>query len=510
MSARRSRLGLYTLVGVIFLLGLGHTIYRHLYFDVPLLPDQPNVLWNIEARVEFVAAGKEVEVTLARPPPQPGFTRLSETGASVGYGLSLEQKGPYPVAVWTKRRAQGPQQLYFRIQVMRSHLPWTERYIAPPPPSRPEPMEEPFATAAEALLDEAYARSADPSSMARQLIDALGSRNPDQNARLLLDGFPQVNMAERIARLLQLRDVPAASIQVLLLDDGRRRQTLRPFLSVWSDDEQTIFPLGLSADEAGLPYLIWQATGGSILDLTGGRRSRVTFSMARAENRSFGTLARSSAARQGWWDFSIYSLPIAEQTLFKTILLLPIGALIVCVLRILVGIRTSGTFMPVLIALALIQTQLLTGLVGFLLVVSAGLLIRGLMSRLHLLLVARISVVIIVVIGIIAFFTVVSFQMGLFEGLKITLFPMIILAWTVERMSVLWEEEGAREVMIQGGGSLATAVLAYLAMTNAWVQHWTFNYMGVQLIVLALVMLIGNYNGYRLTELRRFHAMFEK
>ena len=47
-------------------------------------------------------------------------------------------------------------------------------------------------------------------------------------------------------------------------------------------------------------------------------------------------------------------------------------------------------------------------------------------------------------------------------------------------------------------------------MTNPWVQHWTFNYMGLQLVVLALVMWIGNYNGYRLTELIRFRAMFEK
>lgn len=510
MNAHRSRLGLYTLIGSIFLLGLIHSIYRHLYFDVPLIPDQPNVIWNIEARVEFVASGEEVEVVLARPPPQPGFTRLSESGASVGYGLSLLEQGPYPVAVWTRRSVQGPQQLYFRMQIMRSHLPWSGPYVAPPPPSRPEPMEQPFATAAEALLDEAYARSAGPASMARQLIEAFSKKNPDQNAQLLLAGFPDISMAERVTRLLQLRGVPAASVHALLLEDGRRRQTLRPFLSVWSEDEQTIFPLELTAEEKALPYLLWQAAAGSVFEVTGGSRSRVTFSMVRAENRSFGTLPLSSAARQGWWDFSIYSLPIEEQALFKTILLLPIGALVVCILRILVGIRTSGTFMPVLIALALIQTELLTGLVGFLLVVSAGLLIRGLMSRLHLLLVARISVVIIVVIGIIAFLTVLSYQVGLLEGLKITLFPMIILSWTVERMSVLWEEEGPREVMIQGGGSLVTAVLAYLAMTNPWIQHWTFNFMGLQLIVLALVMLIGNYNGYRLTELVRFQAMFDK
>lgn len=139
--------------------------------------------------------------------------------------------------------------------------------------------------------------------------------------------------------------------------------------------------------------------------------------------------------------------------MFKTIMLIPIGALIVVFLRVIVGLKTSGTFMPVLIAVAFVQTQLLTGIVGFLLIVGTGLVIRGYLSKLNLLLVARISAVIITVILIISIFTIVSFNIGLNEGLTITFFPMIILSWTIERMSILWEEEGGKEVFIQGGGS---------------------------------------------------------
>jgi hypothetical protein len=193
-----------------------------------------------------------------------------------------------------------------------------------------------------------------------------------------------------------------------------------------------------------------------------------------------------------------------------TILLIPIGALIVVILRILVGIKTSGTFMPVLIALAFIQTSLLTGLIGFLLVVAVGLVIRSYLSHLNLLLVARVSAVIITVIGIISVFSVMSWRFGLNAGLTITFFPMIILSWTIERMSILWEEEGPKEVLIQGGGSLLTAIIAYLAMTNPWVRHITFNFLGVQLILMALILMIGNYSGYRLLELRRFKPLAER
>jgi hypothetical protein len=154
--------------------------------------------------------------------------------------------------------------------------------------------------------------------------------------------------------------------------------------------------------------------------------------------------------------------------------------------------------------MAFIQTSLITGLVGFLLIVGTGLMIRSYLSYLNLLLVARISAVIIMVIGIIAMFSVIAYRFGLTEGMKVTFFPMIILAWTIERMSILWEEEGPHEVLIQGGGSLLVAVLAYLAMNNDLIRHLTFNYLGIQLVLMA-----GNYTGYRLLELKRFKPMTE-
>jgi hypothetical protein len=208
-------------------------------------------------------------------------------------------------------------------------------------------------------------------------------------------------------------------------------------------------------------------------------------------------------------NLSIHSLPLEEQAMFKTIMLIPIGALIVVFLRVIIGLKTSGTFMPVLIAVAFVQTQLVTGIVGFLLIVGTGLVIRSYLSKLNLLLVARISAVIITVIMIISVFTVVAFKVGLTEGLSITFFPMIILSWTIERMSILWEEEGAKEVMLQGGGSLFTAILVYLGMTNPFIQHLTFNFIGLQLVILATILLLGNYTGYRLTELRRFKPLTE-
>jgi len=203
-------------------------------------------------------------------------------------------------------------------------------------------------------------------------------------------------------------------------------------------------------------------------------------------------------------------LPISEQAIFRTLMLLPVGALVVVLLRVLVGLKTSGTFMPVLIALAFLEMSLLPGVITFLLIIAAGLMLRQLLAYLNLLLVARVAAVIVCVIGLIALMSVVSFHTGISEGMQVTLFPMIILAWTIERMSILWEEEGAKEVVVQGMGSLLTAVAAFLVMDMSWMRYWLFNFPGTQLVVMAFILIAGSYTGYRLIELWRFRPLIKE
>ena len=143
------------------------------------------------------------------------------------------------------------------------------------------------------------------------------------------------------------------------------------------------------------------------------------FSIIKQEVPVSRVLREKNLSERNLLDFSRHSLPLEDQALFKGILLIPMGVMIVVFLRILVGIRTSGTFMPVLIAMAFIQTNLVPGLIGFSLIVGVGLVIRPYLSRHNLLLVARISAVIITVIILIAIFAILAYRLGLTEGLKL-------------------------------------------------------------------------------------------
>ena len=314
---------------------------------------------------------------------------------------------------------------------------------------------------------------------------------------LLLQRYSPVRLT---GALLSRANVTARTVKALRLRDGRRRQRLRDYLQVWDNDGWLLFDpkRGLIEDTANI--LVWQTGNPAVLEVIGGTRSRVTFSMVSQTHSALG-LARE---RYNPFDLSLQSLPIAEQGMFKLIMTLPVGALVVVFMRLFVGVPTSGTFMPVLIALAFLQTELLAGLIGLVLVVGAGLLLRFYLSALNLLLVARIATIVVLVIALVTVLAVVSYRLGLISGLAITFFPMVILAWTVERMSILWEEEGPLEALIQGAGSLLVAVLAYSVMNLAAVRHLAFNFPELHLCVLAAILLLGRYTGYRLLELHRF------
>ena len=164
----------------------------------------------------------------------------------------------------------------------------------------------------------------------------------------------------------------------------------------------------------------------------------------------------------------------------------------------------SGTFMPVLVALAFRETHLVAGLALFLIVVSAGLSIRVALAHLRLLLVPRLTSVLVIVIGLMLGISLLSAKLGIEQGLSIALFPMVILTMTIERMSIVWDERGPAMAIKELLGSILVATCAYFAMTEPHCQYLMFVFPELLLVVLSLCLLFGAYTGYRLSELIRF------
>ena len=495
----------YFVTAILFLAGILLIGYQRVTFDIPFVPSDERQIWTVEARVEFEPKDNAAtEVILALPAVQPGFTQLEQTTASLGYGVNYVKKDGSNFVEWTKRNPQGLQIVYYRADILVDKSATASSMIVPALVQSTEP--EPYATAMAEIARIATSRSSGPYSFATQVIHEL---NQESELTSLL--FSKYKRSDLLTNILQVGKVHARTVGVLDLKDGRRNQKLHNYVAVFNGSEYKIF--NPSTGKTGLEQnqMIWNDNGNSLLDISGGHNALVRFTTINHPVSAVEAGERKAnidiAAGEELVPFSLSALPLDEQSLFKGLLLLPIGVVIVVFLRVIVGIKTSGTFMPVLIAMSFLETSLWFGLIGFVSIVGVGLIVRSWLSRLNLLLVARISAVIITVIGLIGFISFFTFKIGLTEGVKISFFTMIILSWTIERMSILWEEEGYKEVLKQGGGSLFVAVVAYLSMSSVFIQHFTYNFLGLQLILLSLVLIMGNYTGFRLSELKRFKPL---
>ncbi len=100
--------------------------------------------------------------------------------------------------------------------------------------------------------------------------------------------------------------------------------------------------------------------------------------------------------------------------------------------------------------------------------------------------------------------SILTSRLGLDRLLSVSLFPMVILAMTIERMSITWEENGAQSALLQGLGSLVVACFGYLLMTNDRLIYLMFVFPELLLVILGICLWMGQYTGYRVSELIRF------
>ena len=502
------------IAGLLISLGLGLTLYKAINLGFPLLPGEYSDVWTVETKANFrPSSNSAVEVELVLPKMLAGWTNLDEHFASSGFGFSIidgqadtRLMADSRRARWTRQSLDRPTTLYYKMQLYRSadstQLPDFPVFNPVQPRLKPDQQ-----AAMERLVIKLAEKSSDQERFTSLLIQEFLRDSPDQDTLFLLDSY-QEDALTVIMDVLAYRGIPAHQIRGIFLEDGRRRQTLSSLVEIYNGEGWAI--LDPRTGNNGLPqnFFIWQRGEGTILNVVGGRNSSLEFALVSNSLPVKTVVGMGQRSEEvDLLDFSIYALPVEQQGIFKGLLLIPVAALVVVFMRILVGVRTSGTFMPVLIALAFIQTTLIVGLLIFLGLVGVGLWIRSYLSHLNLLLVSRVAAVIIVVILLMAVLAVISYKLGLDQALTVTFFPTVIVAWTIERMSILWEEEGGHEVLIQGGGSLIVAVLAYLAMSTPIVEHLTFNFPELMLSLLGIILLLGKYTGFRLSELHRFRDL---
>jgi hypothetical protein len=518
----------FILAGMLTCCGLAVFLYKYLALEFPLTPDLTYNGWHVEARVD-IAAKKHARLSdapllfsMQLPHTSRHFALADETIVASGFGYDITEKDALGnrMVEFSKRRPAGSETIFYRAIVYQIDSPASTSAEVPPPPDSPyskrnrpanngeEKNSAPIYLAVDALIEEAKAKSASPKTFVREIYRLARLINDDRIQIIRDTVNARMNDAQIAAMLLMADEIPTRNVHGVRLDEQQRKATFVEWMEVYMDGKW--HPIDPISGTFGLKekYLIWWYGDEDFYQTSAQAKPTITISVQQNTNPALTrALWKSGQLSSLLMKFSLYNLPIDTQLVFHVLLMIPLGGLVLAFLRQIVGIKTFGTFMPVLIALAFRETGLVAGVALFLLVVALGLIVRSYFDHLKLLLVPRLASVLTVVVIMLSFIAVITNQMGLTVGLSISLFPIVILTMTIERMSLMWEEYGAKDAIKTCTGSLAAAMVAFFAMNNPIAAHLLFVFPELLLVLLALTLLLGRYNHYKLTEYLRFRQL---
>jgi hypothetical protein len=497
---------LATIALLLAAVGLGMTLLKAWHYQVPLFPEMTTAVWTVEARIGFEGGGTASKVAFQLPLPVSMRRVIDENFVSRGYGLAVLEAGDEPrEAIWTLRRTPRSQQgLYYQVKVRSGEVVTDPSVPAfPPVPD----YKEPLGSAIQAVLSQAREQSADVFSFTEQALLILADTN-DENVKVIRNVADRMSWQHLVAEILAGARIPTRIAYGVPLQRPLVEAELIPWLEVHNGNEWRGYDA--TTGKPGYPpgFFIWRYGSDDLLEGRGVRNLDKGFSTTQTLVPQIDVADLTGAAfAVEPFGITLTKLPVSVQNLYHVVLMLPLGALVVAFMRVVIGVPTFGTFMPILIALAFRETQLAWGLALFLILVLVGLSLRLMLAQLRLLLVPRLAAILVVVVCLMLAITVLSFRLGVEQGLSIALFPMVILAMTIERMSIVWEERGLGETAKETLGSLVVAICGYFVMNEPHLEHLMFYFPELLLVVLAATLLLGAYSGYRLTELFRFGAL---
>ena len=197
-----------------------------------------------------------------------------------------------------------------------------------------------------------------------------------------------------------------------------------------------------------------------------------------------------------------YGLLNRETGIEKVIITIPILGSLVVLLRLFVGIRTYGVFAPVVIALSLLNFEVIPGILIYVFLLAFGVGAKLLiLNRLRLPHIAEFSLIMFIMVSILI--GVFALPVGFTFSFTLLFFPLIITTHLIEQASKTLEEHNISAFSPIATATFATALfLAFVGsflLGQSLIVLWTIFAISVLATIIA-----GNYRGLRFTEFVRF------
>ncbi|MCB0345065.1 MAG: UUP1 family membrane protein [Bdellovibrionales bacterium] len=487
-------------------------LYRYQKLHTPLLPSTQSSVWKVEAMVEL--KNKELPVRIRVPVPSEGKRALvvQEAFQSNGLATAIIGKDSERSIVWSGKlpKNQDPVLYYWAVVETGTRYVRQPKNLRSPQKIIHSIVDDEQADRLVQFVKKLKHSTDDDSALVTRIQALFQSRLSNELKFLNKISKSEVLSARLFSAMLRTAGVPSYVGRGFLAVKAEREISPRYWVRAYLKDSwQDIFPQ-LKEQPDSDQLLFW-----NYVDINMGKLKKnigleqLKFAIAPDATVVHPRALKADEETTFWTFISLDRLPVSMQATYRVLLLVPVGALIVTFFRVVIGLKTFGTFMPILIALSFRETGLFWGIELLGMVVFVGLIIRALLSSLNLLLVSRLAATLSIVILLILAIGRVSQIAEFTQGYTVTLFPIVILTMIIERIMVAWEETGAVNTMMLSFNSLLLAVLSYFAMMQPVIQHIVFNFPESILMIMSVTLLLGRYTYYRLSELFRFRSLAE-
>ncbi len=202
------------------------------------------------------------------------------------------------------------------------------------------------------------------------------------------------------------------------------------------------------------------------------------------------------------------------------LLLFPVIATFVVILRQIIGIKAFGIYTPSMITFAFVfigrerWTDIKYAIMIYIVVLCVGMLMRFVLKPLRLLYLPRTAINLTVVSLSILVLLALSGMMARTGFASSPIFPILIIITLVEKFVTVQVEKGSRVAITLAIETLIIALIGYTIMSPTTpigntVIGFILMHPLIILLIIPLNLFLGKWTGLRLTELWRFRDVFK-
>ena len=190
------------------------------------------------------------------------------------------------------------------------------------------------------------------------------------------------------------------------------------------------------------------------------------------------------------------------------LLLFPLVASIIAASRHIVGLRGFGIYIPAVLSVAFVSTEIVTGIIIFVAVLFGDTITRAIVKKFNLPYLPRTATILWGVSIFILLLLILSSKLAIFQLLTISIFPILIIIILTENFMNSQLFNSQKEALKIALETLLIAIVCSLIISQEQIQRFVLLRPELTLLGTAFInYVIGKYTGLRLLEFLRFSSI---